>query len=50
MSTIEIDADLRKVAEQSSAWPFEEARKLAARLKKQPKDEVLFETDRKSVV
>ena len=36
--------DLRKVAEQSSAWPFEEARKLVARLKKKPKDEVLFET------
>src|SRR4051812_13040240 len=36
--------DLRKVAEQSSAWPFEEARKLVARLKKQPKGEVLFET------
>ncbi len=36
--------DLRKVAEQSGAWPFEEARKLVARLKKKPKDEVLFET------
>ena len=36
--------DLRKVAEQSGAWPFEEARKLVARLKKTPKDEVLFET------
>ena len=36
--------DLRKVAEQSSAWPFEEARKLVARLKKKPTDEVLFET------
>jgi len=36
--------DLRKVAEQSSAWPFEEARKLVARLKKTRKDEVLFET------
>jgi lysyl-tRNA synthetase, class I len=36
--------DLRKVAEQSNAWPFEEARKLVARLKKRPKDEVLFET------
>jgi lysyl-tRNA synthetase class 1 len=36
--------DLRKVAEQSSAWPFEEARKLVARLKKTHKDEVLFET------
>ncbi len=36
--------DLRKVAEQSSAWPFEEARKLVARLRKKPKGEVLFET------
>jgi len=36
--------DVRKVAEQSSAWPFEEARKLVARLKKKPRDEVLFET------
>src|ERR1700741_5405585 len=37
-------ANLRELAEQSSAWPFEEARKLVARLKKKPKDEVLFET------
>jgi lysyl-tRNA synthetase, class I len=37
-------ADLRQFAEQSSAWPFEEARKIVARLKKQPKDEVIFET------
>jgi len=36
--------DVRKAAEQSSAWPFEEARKLVARLNKKPKDEVLFET------
>jgi lysyl-tRNA synthetase class 1 len=36
--------DVRKVAEQSSAWPFEEARKLVVRLKKTPRDEVLFET------
>ncbi len=36
--------DLRKVAEQSGAWPFEEARKLVARLHKKPKHEVLFET------
>ena len=35
---------LREVAEQSNAWPFEEARKLVARLKKKPKDEVIFET------
>jgi lysyl-tRNA synthetase, class I len=35
---------LREVAEASNAWPFEEARKIAARLKKGPKDEVIFET------
>lgn len=35
---------LRDLAEQSNAWPFEEARKIVARLKKQPKDEVIFET------
>jgi len=40
-----IDAeDLRSVAENSNAWPFEEARKIVARLKKRPKDEVIFET------
>jgi lysyl-tRNA synthetase class 1 len=46
MSTVTLESpdDLRKVAEQSSAWPFEEARKLVARLKKKPKTEVLFET------
>jgi lysyl-tRNA synthetase class 1 len=32
------------LAEKSSAWPFEEARKIVARLKKKPKDEVIFET------
>jgi len=37
-------ADLRKLAEQSNAWPFEEAKKIVARLKKTPKDEVIFET------
>ena len=36
--------ELRQLAEQSHAWPFEEARKIVARLKKQPKDEVIFET------
>jgi lysyl-tRNA synthetase class 1 len=35
---------LRQVAEQSNAWPFEEARRIVARLKKHPKDEVIFET------
>ncbi|RJF68223.1 lysine--tRNA ligase [Rhodopseudomonas palustris] len=37
-------SDLRTLAEQSNAWPFEQARALVNRLKKQPKDEVLFET------
>jgi len=36
--------DLREAAENSAAWPFEEARKLVARLKRAPKDEVIFET------
>src|SRR5207244_7227584 len=35
---------LRELAESSSAWPFEEAKKIVARLKKKPKDEVIFET------
>jgi len=37
-------ASLRSLAEQSGAWPFEEARKITARLKKKPKDEVIFST------
>jgi lysyl-tRNA synthetase class 1 len=37
-------APLRELAEQSNAWPFEEARKIVARLKKRSKDEVIFET------
>ncbi len=36
--------DLRTLAEQSNAWPFEEAKKIVARLKAKPKDEVIFET------
>jgi lysyl-tRNA synthetase class 1 len=44
MSVIETAPSLREVAEQSNAWPFEEARKIVARLKKLPKDEVIFET------
>src|SRR5580698_7576812 len=43
-ATIENPAGLREVAELSKAWPFEEARKIVARLKKKPKDEVIFET------
>jgi lysyl-tRNA synthetase, class I len=46
MSTAAAPAEppLRELAEQSNAWPFEEARKLVARLAKTPKDEVIFET------
>jgi lysyl-tRNA synthetase, class I len=46
MTTAEVQAvaPLRELAEQSNAWPFEEARKIVARLKKRPKDEVIFET------
>jgi len=46
MSTaaIESSTSLRELAEASHAWPFEEARKIVARLKKTPKDEVIFET------
>jgi lysyl-tRNA synthetase class 1 len=47
MSTIDPLAnpsDLRALAEQSNAWPFEQAKAIVARLKKTPKDEVLFET------
>src|SRR4051795_10297051 len=36
--------DLRSLAEQSNAWPFEQAKQIVARLKKSGKQEVLFET------
>jgi lysyl-tRNA synthetase class 1 len=44
MSVNENAASLRELAEQSNAWPFEEARKIVARLKNKQKDEVIFET------
>src|ERR1700750_499772 len=44
MAVTDTAASLRELAEQSSAWPFEEARKIVARLKARPKDVVLFET------
>src|SRR5438876_2725952 len=47
MSTIDLSSaasGLRSLAEQSNAWPFEQAKQIVARLKKAPKDEVLFET------
>jgi lysyl-tRNA synthetase class 1 len=44
MSDAALEQDLKEMAEKSAAWPFEEARKVVARLKKKPKDEVIFET------
>jgi hypothetical protein len=50
MSTIDLPAasasDLRALAEQSNAWPFEQAKAIVARLKQKSKDEVLFEACR----
>jgi lysyl-tRNA synthetase, class I len=43
-ATTEPSPDLRELAEQSHAWPFEEARKIVARVKRTPKDEIIFET------
>jgi lysyl-tRNA synthetase, class I len=40
----ELGQNLRTFAENSHAWPFEEARKIVARLSKRPKDEIIFET------
>src|SRR4030095_8276984 len=47
MSTIDLAAspsELRALAEQSNAWPFEQAKAIVARLNRKPKDEVLFAT------
>src|SRR5213596_1815175 len=44
MSVTEAAASLRDLAENSNAWPFEEARKIVARLDRHPEDEVVFET------
>jgi lysyl-tRNA synthetase class 1 len=44
MDTLSPPGGLREFAEQSNAWPFEEAKKIVARLKRKPKDEVLFST------
>jgi lysyl-tRNA synthetase class 1 len=35
---------LRDAAKESKAWPFEEARKLIARLERSERKEVIFET------
>ncbi|HEY0327539.1 MAG TPA: lysine--tRNA ligase [Rhodopseudomonas sp.] len=40
----DVPADLHRLAESAGAWPFEEARKIVERLKRRPKDEVVFET------
>src|SRR6476660_4383643 len=44
MSETTPNVDLRAIAETSNAWPFEEAKKILVRLKRKPKDEVLFST------
>ena len=45
MTTAEASiTSLREIAELSHAWPFEEASKIVARLKRKPKDEIIFET------
>ncbi|KMO28623.1 lysine--tRNA ligase [Methylobacterium aquaticum] len=44
MSASRIDPALAEAAASASAWPFEEARKLVARLERTGKGEVLFET------
>src|ERR1700730_7832300 len=36
--------ELRALAAKSAAWPFEEARKIVARLERHPKDAVIFAT------
>ncbi|GJD56810.1 lysine--tRNA ligase [Methylobacterium dankookense] len=41
---LHLDPDLIEAAAHAAAWPFEEARKLLARIERRPKHEVLFET------
>ena len=43
-ATLALGPALRTEAEKSAAWPFEEARKLVARLARTGKQEILFET------
>ncbi|CAA2139088.1 lysine--tRNA ligase [Methylobacterium bullatum] len=43
-SPLTLDPALVEAAASAAAWPFEEARKLVARLERKPKSEVLFET------
>ncbi len=44
IADVQSPAVLSELAQSSNAWPFEEARKIVARLKRKPKDEVIFET------
>jgi lysyl-tRNA synthetase class 1 len=44
VAVAETASSLRALAEQSAAWPFEEARKIVARLRRTPRDVVIFET------
>src|SRR5258705_1397214 len=44
MSIAEAAPMLRELAENSNAWHFEEDRKIVSRLKRKPKDEVIFST------
>ncbi|HJE26029.1 MAG TPA: lysine--tRNA ligase [Methylorubrum populi] len=41
---LRLDPDILEASASAAAWPFEEARKLVARLERKPKSEVLFET------
>ena len=41
---LRLDPDILEAAASAAAWPFEEARKLVARIERRPKQEVLFET------
>ncbi|GAC1623751.1 MAG: lysine--tRNA ligase [Bradyrhizobium sp.] len=43
-SPLSLDPALIEAAAHAASWPFEEARKLVARLERKPKTEVLFET------
>jgi lysyl-tRNA synthetase class 1 len=43
-SPLSLDPALIEAAAAAASWPFEEARKLVARLERKPKAEVLFET------
>src|SRR5918994_5423617 len=44
MTPLQLDPSLVETAQEATAWPFEEARKLIARLERSGKAEALFET------